>query len=516
SGFQGIDWRNGYAIFELDAAHIQRLVDAGWAVQTDPIRQSALEQWRSMARAAKLPDDSGSIPGFSCYRTVDQTSADMQTLAEAFPDLAEIRDLGPTWQKQQGNPAGDTIKALVIANRASPHPQAPFVLMAAQHARELSTAEIAARFAEYLLQNQAADADLRWLLDHREIHIIPQQNPDGRRQVENMATFWRKNQNTTACTTGALPGIDLNRNSAFFWGNPGSSNEPCSEIYRGPVPSSEPETQAIQNYLETVFERQRPATDMTALAPDDAQGLFISIHSFSELVLLPWEGLVGGNENNAPNHEALTILGRKFGFFTDYAVARWQLLPPAGGTTVDYAYGEFGVAAYTFEVGTSFQQPCDSFESTVWPANLQALIYAARAARRPYQTPSGPEIVQLNVSFDGQTIDISGQAVDHQFFRGPVSEPPAEDPVAEIVEVVVSLGVPPYLAEQTHTLAIAKPAVQVDFSGRWDPETLSAANDLLFAVAVDAEGAVGVPTATDLGNAVFSDGFELDLIPSTN
>ena len=106
-------------------------------------------------------------------------------------DVEEIRreaiarwvEVGATWQLGNGSAPGDTIQALVIENPDSPHSRAPLVVMAAQHARELATAEIATRFAELLVENPADDPDIEWLLDHRQVHVIAQQNPDGRRQV---------------------------------------------------------------------------------------------------------------------------------------------------------------------------------------------------------------------------------------------------------------------------------------------------------------------------------------------
>ena len=48
------------------------------------------------------------------------------------------------------------------------------------------------------------------------------------------------------------------------------------------------------------------------------------------------------------------------------------------------------MAAYTFEIGTDFFQECNYFESTLLPANLPALIYAAKVVRTPYLTPCRP------------------------------------------------------------------------------------------------------------------------------
>lgn len=46
-------------------------------------------------------------------------------------------------------------------------------------------------------------------------------------------------------------GVDLNRNYGYKFGldAQGSSNDPCQEDYRGPRAFSEPETQAVRDYV---------------------------------------------------------------------------------------------------------------------------------------------------------------------------------------------------------------------------------------------------------------------------
>jgi len=357
------------------------------------------------------------------------------------------------------------------------------------------------------VRNPENDPDLAWLADHREIHIIAQQNPDGRRQVEQGAGLWRKNHNETACPA-FTPGVDLNRNSPFLWGN-GSSGNACSEVYRGDQASSEPETRAVQDYLATVFQRQRPGDGLDDPAPDDAEGLFVSLHSFSELVLLPWDGLGGQNENNAPNHDQLTILGRRFGFLTDYAVGRWQLLPPAGGTMTDFAYAEFGVASYTFEVGTTFMQSCDSFEATLWPVNFQALKLAAKAARRPFLEPAGPAITALSANLENGRIRITGIADDTRYFRGNVTEPPTDDPIAEVVEIRITAGLPESAGGKPLLFAIDSPASVASFEFVLPDGVTLPVNGRLFASAVDSLGRTGLPRVVELAERLlFADGFE--------
>ena len=61
----------------------------------------------------------------------------------------------------------------------------------------------------------------------------------------------RKNRKDTNCGNGTGRGIDLNRNFGYGWGadNIGSSSDPCSEVYRGDSPFSEPETEAVRDFI---------------------------------------------------------------------------------------------------------------------------------------------------------------------------------------------------------------------------------------------------------------------------
>jgi carboxypeptidase T len=497
--FWGVNWREDYVNLHVTPRGREAVEALGYRVEPDVHKTAELERFRAVDRVAWRQAGLRGIPGFPCYRTVAETQADLSALASSYPDLARWETIGESWLASQDNPGGDQIHVLVIGRQDSLHPQEPLIIMAAQHARELSTAEAAARFAEWLLHNHADDPTANWLLDHREIHIIAQQNPDGRRAVEDGSSMWRKNRNYIGCG-GSTPGVDLNRNSDVHWGEY-SSGLACDQTYRGTGPASEPETQAIHDYLQQVFQHHWPEDDHSAphrgVAPSmDAAGIFLSLHSYGELILFPWEGRPEGASHHAPNHDQLAWLGRKFGFFTDYRVGR-GILYPAGGTTVDYAYGEFGVAAYTYEIGTSFQQSCASFEQQIWPDVLASLIYAAKAAERPYQLPSGPDVIGLEAIHDakaGQLL-VNGLADDSRYHRGAVSEGPANDPIFDIVNVTASFDLPPHLADESFSLDIDGVGSVVGFSGSLAQPEWDGQPRLLFVQAFNGAGHAGVPEA---------------------
>lgn len=386
-----------WALLYVNAVETERLRLAGYAPQL------RLDDDLQAADAQGFLCGTTTIASFPCYRTLAETTRDLEDLAQTYPALAEWIDIGDSWEKATGaEGSGSDLQVLVVTNREKTVPKFRFLVMGAIHARELATAETATRFAEMLVKGYGVDPDITWLLDYGEAHILAQANPDGRLRAES-GYCWRKNTNDTyACPIAYTQqsGIDLNRNFAFRWNQCTyagcSSSDACSLVYRGESAASEPEVQAMQAYLTSIFADQRgPALEDAA--PDDAEGLLISLHSYGGLVLFPW----GWTDAATPNHAQLQMLADKMGYITGYracATGAPGCLYNTDGTTDDWLYGELGVPAYTIEMGDNFFQSCTTYESTMVDDLLATLRYAFKAARRPYQTPAGPEPVNLSVS----------------------------------------------------------------------------------------------------------------------
>ncbi|ATB27232.1 M14 family metallopeptidase [Melittangium boletus] len=485
-----VDRARGTVEAVLSAEEYSALMKEGRAVQVleEPTRLLNTPRERSAAQRT-------GIAGYACYRTVDETYAAMENLANTYPTLASWEDIGDTWDKVTagGNP-GDDLRVLVVTNRTRLKPKPRFFLMAAIHAREYATAELAARFAEQLVTSYDTDPEARWLLDHHQLHLVVHSNPDGRRLAETGASK-RKNTNTTqgSCTQTTW-GVDLNRNSSFDWNQGGASSSACSETFMGRSAASEPETQALENYILSLFpDRRGPGA--TDAAPADTSGLVLSLHSYGGYVLYPW----ATSSALAPNATQLRTLGRKFNYFNDYEACQVSTcLYTASGSTDAFAYGRLGVAAYTFEMGDAFFQSCSSFESDIVPGNMPALYYAFKAARRPYQTPSGPDSVHLFLSAStvtqGTPVTLTAQANDTRYgTNGGV------EPAQFITAARYSINQPSWLAGTP--LYPMNPA-----DGAFDasmetvvatiPTTgLTRGRHTLFVESQDATGQWGVPTA---------------------
>lgn len=414
AGLQAIASRFQHVIVDARARTVRVEATSGElaALRRDGIDaavdQAATARMRRTEHALRDGARPASIDGFPCYRTVEETTATMDALAAAHPNLARVVDLGPTWLRSIDPGAGDRMRALRITQAstdAAVPDKADMVVVASIHAREYTPAELLTRFGEWLVTGYGVDDEATWLLDNFRFHLVLHGNPDGRRRAE-AGLSWRKNVNDSngSCPADA-DGIDLNRNFPYFWNaSSGSSGNPCAGTYRGPREASEPETANLLHYVAGLPDEDgiyrggvlpdRRGDAVAGAAPDDYRGLFLDLHSYSRLVLWPW------SHTTAPtaNAGALRTLGRRLARLNGYSPRQWTGLYVADGTTTDTVYGLLGAPSYTIELGHAFFESCATFESSTLPRNLAALRYAARTLRAPYRYPSGPTTTVLSLS----------------------------------------------------------------------------------------------------------------------
>ena len=365
----------------------------------------------------------------------------MQTTHDAYPTLTELFDIGEGWEATHGGYPRD-LWVLRITNEDPTYgaieAKPVFFLFATIHAREVATAELAIRYIQYLTSGYNTDPDVTWLVNHNVAYLLVMQNPDGHRLNEvNTASSRRKNTDSDdGCFSPTLWGVDLNRNHSFLWGCcGGSSGSACDTTYRGPAPASEPETQAFQNFFTSVVPDQNGPNgdnEIPPAAPDEATGILISLHSYGELVLWPWE-LEGYPDT--PNAAQLQTIGRKFASYNGYDPSGviWYAVD---GATDDWTYGKFGVASYTFEVGPN-SGSCGGFfpafgcidgidgqPNDFWAENKPAFLYAHKIARTPYLTVYGPDtenvIAEPAAVTVGEPLQLSANVADHRYPGDPL------------------------------------------------------------------------------------------------
>ena len=505
-----VNHKVGYILVYLNTEQYQQLVSRGFQVDIIQERIAGIRD-----KANLIPGQTTGIPGFPCYQTVEETYSNLGNLALSYPDLAEWLDIGDSWEKRStSSNSGHDLHTLVLTNKSLPGPKPRFFLMAAIHAREYTTAELAARFAAYLIEQYDKDADITWLLDYFEIHILPIANPDGRKIAEQ-GIYWRKNvNNTDGCYDPNSWGTDLNRNSSFKWGLVGASPYPCDETYQGSEPASEPETQAIQAYLRGIFPDLRGPADNDA-APLDTPGIFLTLHSYGNQVFFPW----AWTGNPAPNDLALQTLGQKFGYFNNYQVCQSGAsgcLYQSSGNTDDWAYGELGVPAFTFELGNAFFEPCEYFEDQILADQFPALLYAFKAARLPYQNPAGPDSIDLDLSAQyiaqGAGLKLTFTADDTRYSRLENGSEPAHN----IAGARYSIDAPPWLdGVQTFSLLPADGHADFPretFRGTIDTHGLAIGRHTIFVESQDADSNWGVSSAIFFW--ITAEDFQVDIVPS--
>jgi hypothetical protein len=86
--------------------------------------------------------------------------------------------------------------------------------------------------------------------------------------LEKLRTELASTKASLSCT-----GADANRNFDHFWLTGGSSRNPCSDTFAGSKAFSEPEARALRDLV---------------LANKDQLAMFISLHAYSQMWLLPW------------------------------------------------------------------------------------------------------------------------------------------------------------------------------------------------------------------------------------
>lgn len=400
-----------YVLVAMNNDIYTKLQQEGWQITLD---ETATNEMHNSTRSRTF---SGG------YRTVTELYNDLTTINNAHPNLTEVVNYGNSYCLNRGGctmPGGQTtpgypLKAIRITNEAIPGPKPVFFMMANIHAREITTPELAMRFVNWLVDGYGTDPDATWIVDWHEVWIIPSANPDGHWIVELGPYYQRKNANASnGCATQWPPsssshfGVDMNRNSSFGWNTGGTSTNPCDQTYLGPSAASEIEVSQLQSFISSKIPDQR-GPGINDPAPDTTSGIFITLHSYSELVLWPW----GNTTSPAPNKAGLQAIGDKFATYNGYQSCQPSVcLYIASGASDDYAYGELGVPAYTFEVGTAFMPTYATIDSTQWPQNKPAFIYAAKIARTPYKLAFGPDALSLTTSVSGTNLTVNGSIND--------------------------------------------------------------------------------------------------------
>ncbi len=307
-------------------------------------------------------------PEDEAYHNYEEMMAALSQMAAQRPDIVVLTTAGYSVE-------GRAIPAVKISDQPEiDDPTEPAVLfMALTHAREHLTVEMALAIVRLFVEGYGTDPALTNLVEQREIYVLPNVNPDGGEYdiADGFYRYWRKNRRPNPDGTY---GVDLNRNYGYRWGCcGGSSPVPGSETYRGPAPFSEPETQAVRDFVLA-----RP--NITAA---------ISFHTYGELILYPYGYTYDDlpEDMDADDQRTFVALANLMAATNGYRPQQASDLYITSGDTVDWLYGQLGIFGFTFEMYPTSFSPGFYPPGEVIPRetarNFPAVIALTAAADNP-------------------------------------------------------------------------------------------------------------------------------------
>ncbi|MEM7246076.1 MAG: M14 family zinc carboxypeptidase [Acidobacteriota bacterium] len=368
-----------HADLVLPESVLPELVEAGLhyeVIHEDLVAhyQARLTRWDGERRAGGEVLARGSMGG---YFTLEEIIGEMDALQAEFPELVEPKE--SMADTEQGRP----IWIWKVSARAALDEDEPAILyMSLMHAREPAGMMSLFYFVDRLVRGYGTDAEATYLLDHRELWIIPVLNPDGYNYNQTSTPagggLWRKNRRDNG--DGRF-GVDLNRNFSYEWGldDTGSSGNTRSDVYRGEAPFSEPETQALRDFCI-----------------EHEPKIAMNTHTYGDDLIFPWEHV----DEPCPEAEDYRDIGRGVTRGNAYSVGTpgETIGYLANGTHDDYMHGETTekpvVYGMTHECGDSG----DGF----WPATARILPIAEELepANRWLAWASGPNPRVLTLAVD--------------------------------------------------------------------------------------------------------------------
>jgi len=311
---------------------------------------------------------------FGNYYTLSEAYAILDSLHEKYPGIISARIILPnddfndlTWKENH-------VYGIKVSDNVETDEEEPAALFTGlHHAREPICVNICVEWARWLAENYGKDPLATWLVENREIWIVPIVNPDGYLINETNSPqgggMHRKNGNPAGYP---VPGVDLNRNYPYMWGydDDGSSGIPQAENFRGSKPASEPETQSIIN-----------------LCKEQKFVVAVHFHSAMGLFMYPWGyDYVVCEDSNVYYRWGQVSTGLSF-----YNVIPGYKLYKVNGGADDWMYGDATekprAFAVTIEVGKEFWEEPQIAHHV--EENFPLLLASAKAAG-PY-----PEIERV-------------------------------------------------------------------------------------------------------------------------
>uniref|UniRef100_F6UZI0 Carboxypeptidase A1 n=2 Tax=Gallus gallus TaxID=9031 RepID=F6UZI0_CHICK len=282
-----------------------------------------LEQMQMLRRRRFVPLSTSTFD-YTSYHTLEEIYAFMDLLVAENPNLVSKLEIGRTTENRP-------IYVLKFSKGGTNRPA--IWIDTGIHSREWVTQASGIWFAKKIVQEQ--DEGLANILDQMDIFLEIVTNPDGFAFTHTSNRMWRK---TRSKRSGSLcVGVDPNRNWDAGFGGSGASSNPCSETYHGPYANSEPEVKAIVDFVKS-------HKNIKA---------FISIHSYSQLLLYPYGYTTTAVPDKEELHqvakEAVAALSSLYGTNYKYGSIITTIYQASGGT-IDWTYNQGIKYSFTFEL----------------------------------------------------------------------------------------------------------------------------------------------------------------------
>ncbi|KAI9145454.1 hypothetical protein BKA69DRAFT_1051647 [Paraphysoderma sedebokerense] len=241
-------------------------------------------------------------PKFLSNSSEGDVNATAETFSKSYPNGEQITSfLDNTMSANKGIMRSQVIgksvegKPLTVytitSNSTTTTQKKGFFIIGGQHAREwISPATVIYMMNEFVTK-YGQQKNITNVLDYFEFHFLPMMNPDGYAYTINGERLWRKNRQVIAGSK--CEGIDLNRNWPYQWEDPaneGSSNDSCSDTFRGTKAMEAPEVESVVKYIQQNGKRE-----------GYWQGS-IDFHAFSQLWMFP---NAAECKSKAPDHDIL-------------------------------------------------------------------------------------------------------------------------------------------------------------------------------------------------------------------
>ena len=242
---QSVDGRR-YLVVAVSPEQLKAVQATGLA--TEVTWASLTDKYQAITRGAaqlkRYTADGPLSSDFGYFFNYYEMQDTIRHIAANYPQLVRIDSSMRTYE-------GRAMYCLRISDNPGSTENEPQVFInAVTHAREPMGCHASVTFASLLCRDYGHDSLVTWLVNNREIYIMPVLNADGyvyNSDVSPSYPYWRKNTNFTPPRTS---GVDLNRNYGYRWGldDNGSSPYPDDETYRGPSRFSEPEPQVVRDF----------------------------------------------------------------------------------------------------------------------------------------------------------------------------------------------------------------------------------------------------------------------------